>query len=199
MLVALLMMAMPLFAVAGSSQAWACSCAGVEASAQRRDADVVFVGRVVERKEQREDPDVVSSDDPVIWTFQVDRVDKGSVQPQQDVVSALAEISCGYEFEVGRSYEVLAWRQPNAHPGQLSTDLCSGTRPVDSGIRPPMEPPTTSSPLASGRVMGRGGPDEGATHGGRLLAVGMAVAVGGAVTALVLWISMIRRNRRSSS
>lgn len=193
-LITLVMMAIPLFAVAGTSQAWACSCAGEQFSVQTRAADVIFVGRVVKRKDQPQHPDVRSSDDPVIWTFLVDHVDKGSARPQQDVVSAIAEISCGYEFELGRSYVVLAWRQPDAGPGRLVTDLCSGTRPVEP-VEPVESTPTTGS-LVSGRQSERDASEEGAASGGHLPAVGLALAVGGVVTALVVGVSVFRHRRR---
>jgi len=190
-LIAIVMMTISFSILAGAPQAWACSCLDEEFSAQGRDDGVTFVGLAVERKEQQQDPDVVASDDPVIWTFLVDRVYKGSAQPQQDVVSALAEISCGYEFELGRSYVVQAWSPPDVGAGRLVTNLCSETRLVEQAPIPGF--------LIPARQPERANSKEGATSVGNLAAVGLAVAVGGAVTALALGILVLRHRRRSSS
>jgi hypothetical protein len=80
-----------------------------------------------------------SSADPVTWTVDVDKIEKGQVADPQDVQSSRDSASCGYDFVVGKRYRVFANRQEN---GKLATGLCSGTAEQSA-------PPPTSTVVAT--------------------------------------------------
>ena len=115
---------------------------------------MVFAGRVTSMTIDRENPVILSSADLVTVEFQVSQVWKG---PQGEVLTVRtewSEISCGYEFEEGRSYIVYA------RDGR--TGFCTRTAPtwraivdfaaLGEGWRPgqPVEQPTDTAPGGSG-------------------------------------------------
>lgn len=122
-----MVLGVPLVMLAGATDALACSCASAPFAAQVERSDVVFTGRAVDGT-HAPDHGPVSSLDPVTWTFHVDRVHKGDAEELQPVTSARSEASCGFEFEPGTAYVVLADAQPD---GTLATGLCQGTQPVE--------------------------------------------------------------------
>lgn len=125
----LAVLGVPLLMVVTAGSAWACSCVATPLDEQVGRGDVVFVGRVVER--QAEAPrEVVSSLDPVTWTFTVDRVHRGAAAGPQRVTTARSSASCGFEFAAGRAYLVVG--TDAGATGAVSTGLCDGTRPVSA-------------------------------------------------------------------
>lgn len=121
--------------LAGAEPACACSCVPRSDAEAFRDAGAVFVGEVVSRR--RDDGLFASSTDPVTYVFAVSAVHKGRVHERQEVVSASSGASCGLEIEVGKRYLVFTdptSSEPDPSPGsgQLSANLCGGTRPADS-------------------------------------------------------------------
>lgn len=85
-------------------------------------SDAVFSGRVTGQFDANLGP-MVSSADPVRYTFEVKQVWKGAANPSIVVSSARDGASCGYTFEQGREYLVYA----NTLEGGLETSLCSRT------------------------------------------------------------------------
>jgi hypothetical protein len=85
----------------------------------------------------------VSAIPRIIATFSDVRLYRG--QTKRFVVeTGIGGGDCGYPFETGRSYLVYAW---NTDSGQLSTGICSATRPVEKASATEMrllrgEPPT---------------------------------------------------------
>lgn len=104
----------------------ACSCATVSAAEHAADAEVVFSGRLVQSlAPSTRDDGTFSTADRVRHDFAVDRVYKGETAAEITVTSARAEASCGVQFQPGR-HLVFASRDGD----ELSTNLCSGTRPI---------------------------------------------------------------------
>ncbi len=148
---ALVASVVPLVMVATAPTALACSCAIVGGPAQIDSATVVFSGRALSHDEGA--GAVVSSADPVPWTFAVDRVYRGTAAARQVVVTARSSASCGAELLDGREYLVFGSGDP------VSTTLCGGTQelagvPADvtaalgpgTAIEPPEPPPAPSEP-----------------------------------------------------
>lgn len=101
-------------------------------------ADVVFEGTAVGRVDPNAANPVMTSGDPIVWTFAVDRPIKGSVGLQQVVESARSGASCGFTFTVGTRYRVYG-RYDGA---VLRTAFGSGTREA------PLVATTTTVPRA---------------------------------------------------
>jgi hypothetical protein len=144
---AVMVLGVPLVMLAGATDALACSCASAPFAAQVERSDIVFTGRAVDGT-HAPDHGPVSSLDPVTWTFHVDRVHKGDAEELQPVTSARSEASCGFEFEPGTAYVVLADAQPD---GTLATGLCQGTQPVEGltalGTAPRAVGPVAETPI----------------------------------------------------
>ncbi|MGH3928812.1 MAG: hypothetical protein ACRDTF_02395 [Pseudonocardiaceae bacterium] len=121
-----LTLSVPLLMVTSAPDALACSCAAMAFPTQIERADIVFAGRVIERKEAA--GVLVGSGDAVTWTFAVDRLHKGAARDEHEVVSARSEATCGFEFEVGRAYLVFASEQSSDGADSMVTGLCDGTR-----------------------------------------------------------------------
>jgi hypothetical protein len=88
----------------------------------------VFIGSVV----AREDPntgDVQSSADPISWTFDVQSVQKGGAGGSETITSVRDSATCGFEFTVGKRYQVFADRSSSG----LTTDICAGTVGLAAG------------------------------------------------------------------
>ena len=125
---------MLVYAVEPPIGAWACSCAapsGVDLTRPLTPAEaaaygpgaVVFNGRAVARRDGNPLSPIVSSADPITWTFAVERVVHGGVGAVVDVESARDGASCGMTFAIGARYQVVA----TSSGGTLRTGLCSRT------------------------------------------------------------------------
>ncbi len=113
-----------LFAFA--SPTYACSCIMPPAPEQAlADASAVFAGQVVDAAPEAEG-EVVSSADPIAYTFEVSEVWKGEATPTVIIRTARDSASCGFSFVAGESYVVYATESE----GVLSTNLCSRTAPL---------------------------------------------------------------------
>lgn len=150
--VSALAVATAVIVVLAAAPAAACSCAGPFTDAEAAaSAEAVFVGRQVGRRTL--DSDVFSSSDPVVLTFAVSAVYKGSVAERQEVVTARHGASCGLEVFGSGDHLVFASGsargEPQLGPGQLSANLCGGTRAVSD--KPPAaalgrpQPPATAT------------------------------------------------------
>lgn len=98
-----------------------CSCAPVTEAQSLEAADLVFVGVIT-----NEDRSGVrrSSMDPVLLTFRVDSVEKGSAGSSVVVKTAVSDASCGWEYSAKTVYRVYV------RDGQ--TNLCSGNKELGS-------------------------------------------------------------------
>lgn len=106
-----------------TSKAWACSCAQLTAEGAVAKADVAFRGTLTGVEDAPSGP-VVSSKDPVNYTFTVGTVYKGSAKPVAVVQSPRSGASCGLEgMEPGREYVVFG---ESKGAGTLA-ELCGGT------------------------------------------------------------------------
>ncbi len=104
--------------------ALACSCMRSTPEEQLERADVVFTGRVIDKKIPTAEPNQFGGLTPIIWTFEVEDQQKGSVSAEQVVESASNSAACGINFTMGERYQVFA----NQNQTQLKASLCSGTK-----------------------------------------------------------------------
>lgn len=126
-----LFIAVALVLAAPAAVALACVCVGQTDDEYRRHADVVLAGTITARVEPPSGP-IISTADPITWTFAVERVAKGTPATTLTVVSSRSGASCGFTFEVGRRYVVYAGRDGSS----LTTSICSGTRELRAGEPP---------------------------------------------------------------
>lgn len=125
----------------------ACTCLERTEQELAAQADVVFTGTALTRREVV----VPTTTAPALpghveWTFAVEGVTKGAVAgAHQDVMTASNSAACGFDFQAGARYLVYATRQD----GALTTGLCSGTR-LAAAVPTTVAPPTTvAGPAAS--------------------------------------------------
>ena len=114
-------------------------------------ADLVFEGLAVSSRDPNAGAPIISTGDPIFWTFLVEREIKGSTGIQQDVGTARGDASCGFRFQVGVRYRVFA----DARNGAFMTSLGSGTRQVSD---PPQNTTTTTRPPAATTTVPTTGP-----------------------------------------
>ena len=95
-----------------TSKVLACTCIGTNESLSKKvnkayvESDLIFTGKVIS-KEIKTNGKYQSSADPVIYKFEIIKKIKGEISVSViEVVSERDEQSCGYMFEVGKSYLV---------------------------------------------------------------------------------------------
>lgn len=125
--------------------AWACSCMRSSPEEQMERADVVFTGRVVDKKMKTVTSAPLGGLNLVEWTFEVEDDHKGSISEQVTIESASNSAACGINFQMGERYQVFANQSNTA----LRASLCSGTRALTSGDQDESQ---KSSPCASGHA-----------------------------------------------
>ncbi|NOY48656.1 MAG: hypothetical protein GXO84_10795 [Chlorobi bacterium] len=115
---------------------FACTCALLNESLSKKiqesfnQSDLILIGKVIE-KELKFNEKYQSSADPVIYKFEVAKIIKGKLKKEIiDIASERSEISCGYEFEIGKSYLVYAIKSSHfssitKNEFDLVTSLCS--------------------------------------------------------------------------
>ena len=109
--------------------AYACSCMIPESpNDSLQTSDAVFSGKAVKIEEKHSDDLAFSSMDPVLVTFDVDRVWKGENESSITIQTRQSSASCGYSFEEDRHYLVYAQRNGE----MLDVSLCSRTSLVSS-------------------------------------------------------------------
>ena len=106
-------------------QAQACSCIMTTYLAEWERANAVFLGTVVDIQSPPAS-DIVSSADPLTYTFRTFHVWKGQPRLQYQVQSARETMSCGAVFEQDETYVVYAFGQGDV----LSTYLCTTNHPA---------------------------------------------------------------------
>jgi hypothetical protein len=161
--------------------ALACTCAGpMTREEAMAAAHVAFIGVAVAVHDPSGADPFVSSAEPVVTTFVVEEMLKGTFLPTLDVTSSRDGASCGAGYAAGQRWFVTA---AHSADGMLSSHLCAGNELLAEGVPAP--------PVAEA-----GDP---ATQGDGLpigpIAVG-ALAIGLAVLSLV---AFGRRPRRGSA
>jgi hypothetical protein len=149
------------------SKAFACSCVGISTARALREADAVFRGTVISKKEVGR-ADAARTD----IRFNVEQVYKGAVYREQVVASSRDSDACGLDPEVGSTWVIFAVDGIEGEGDQavsrLVTTLCSGNLPT--GIAPAIlgvpKPPLDG---ASDR-------EEKSTNADRIVTRGLAVA-----------------------
>lgn len=191
--------------VLGASPSFACSCAMAGTEQYVSGADAVFTGTVTDKEPPSQRP-VMSSMDPVTYTFDVERAFKGDLSDPLPVRSAMSGASCGLEgVRVGQRYVVFA-SESKRGDRELWASLCGGTAPWSTGLEAdvvaatgPGTPPAVgvgppSDVAAGGGTVAAPEVDEPAAEGG-FLAAPVALASGLALVLLagVLWLRLLLR------
>lgn len=156
-MLATLVATVPIGVAVTAGSASACSCAMQTDEQAFVDADVVFVGRLVEIVPPDPDADGSWRSDALErFVFEVSTVHKGDASERQVVVTAAGGESCGLELPPGGPYVMFARlpTDPGIRDGELSSSLCSGSRPLGNGPlpagfgegRPPTPANTTPDP-----------------------------------------------------
>jgi hypothetical protein len=159
-------------ALTDTTQAFACSCAGISTTRALRESDAVFRGTVISK-------DVIGRGDSARTDirFAVDRVYKGTVYSEQVVASDHDTDACGLDPDLGSTWVIFAIDgiegEGDRAVNRLITTLCSGNLP--SGIAPVvLGRPTPPLNGASDR-------EEKSTNTDRIVTRGLAYAGIGAL------------------
>ncbi|GMK37019.1 hypothetical protein PCCS19_00720 [Paenibacillus sp. CCS19] len=119
------------FPLVGAERVYACSCASYPDIGYELDSrSAVFAGEVSTIDTVSRGDGLVSSADPVMVTFEVNKVWKGTVEKETVVRTVRDEASCGYTFSLGSSYLVFADKEE----GVVRTGLCTGTQPLNDAV-----------------------------------------------------------------
>jgi hypothetical protein len=178
-------------ALVDTTEAFACSCAGISTNRALREADAVFRGTVINKevvgRSERARTDI---------RFAVDRVYKGTVYREQVVASSRDSDACGLDPEVGSTWVIFAIQgiqgEGDRAVNRLITTLCSGNLPT--GIAPPVLR-NPRPPLA-----GASDREERSTNMDQILTRGFAIAGIGALFAgalVVIGVAVLWRPGRS--
>ena len=138
-LVSLVMLAAP------TARVVACSCAQTNPAQALSHAAAAFVGVVAAIDDPSIGP-VVSTGDPLQYTFAVEQTLKGELAERILVFSAREGASCGQEFALAQRWRVYAYVDEG---GRLGSGLCSGNELLaESAPIPPASPtPLTLPPV----------------------------------------------------
>jgi len=122
--------------LAFTSHVMACTCVKEKMSFRKQvktefsKNDLVFTGNVIAKKILRESTEYESSADPVVYTFEVLNPFKGTSENTTiEVVSVRDGASCGFTFEIGKTYLVYAkatdyYSQHKNIETDFSTGIC---------------------------------------------------------------------------
>jgi hypothetical protein len=100
------------------------ACSGgrlIDASSPGYDARIMFVGTAVRREDEAFGP-MVSTGDPILWTFVVDSVERGQVGNRVTIASPRGSETCGIDFTLGHRYRVTGWGDGHAPPEAIHGD-----------------------------------------------------------------------------
>jgi len=107
----------------------ACSCIIESTNEALENSVAIFSGTVTKITESHPTWPITSSADPVTVEFQVDRVWKGPSEKTIKVKTPSSGASCGYGFEMGKTYLVYSHDIQEEPPVQR-VSLCSRTAPI---------------------------------------------------------------------
>lgn len=103
-----------LFFIFSINETFACSCIKMNESLSKKvekaftQADLIISGKVVEIKIVNK-ARMKSSADPIIYRFEIIKTIKGKIEKEIiEITSETSGASCGYKFELGKSYLVYA-------------------------------------------------------------------------------------------
>jgi hypothetical protein len=160
-------------ALVDTTEAFACSCAGISTNRALREADAVFRGTVSSKDQVGR-----SGDARIDIRFLVDQVYKGAVYREQVVASSLDSDACGLDPQIGTTWVIFAIEgiegEGDRAVNRLITTLCSGNLPT--GIAPPVLLRNPRAPL-----YGASDREERSTNTDRILTHGLAIAGIGAL------------------
>ncbi len=140
-----------------ASPSFACSCARASTEQYVDGADAVFTGTVT-GKEPPPERAVMSSMDPITYTFDVERWFKGERENPVEILSAMSGASCGLEgVRAGQRYVVFA-SESRRGDRELWASLCGGTAPwsadlesdVAAAAGPGVVEPPSPAPVGGG-------------------------------------------------
>lgn len=135
-----------------TAPAYACSCADASPARAAADAEVIFVGTLLDSVRVRRPAGYHQ------LRFSVARVHKGTAYAEQVITAHAEPASCGFDPERGSSWLIFARMEPQGAGEdlvlRLATGSCSGNRPVDQGA-------LTPGPWGPGRAPEVGASDEG--------------------------------------
>ena len=115
------------------NEAHACSCIAPEDPKKEREKfQVVFSGTVTEMEETNPSEPLFSGTDPVLVTFDVERVWKGldEKNPTVTITTPASSVSCGFYFQENLEYVVYAYQHETDRHLQVS--LCSRTNTIEN-------------------------------------------------------------------
>jgi hypothetical protein len=122
------------------SSAYACSCVYAQQDPELvRRAEVIFTGTLIRDQ---------SFDQTRTLTFAVERVYKGQATATQEIKTRADSAACGLELAGSGPFLIQAGSHPD-WPGQVSADLCGGSRAapapasLGAGYPPRPNPPPT--------------------------------------------------------
>jgi hypothetical protein len=113
----------------GARSAHACSCAMVSLEKEIKMSDAVFSGEVASVEPDKVAPGVRPPSLGRV-TFDVKEAWKGISGGSAAVYGQGPGVSCGINFDEGRSYLVYAYRSNGE--SSLHTDLCTATKPLEN-------------------------------------------------------------------
>ncbi|MGH7599345.1 MAG: T9SS type A sorting domain-containing protein [bacterium] len=100
----------------------ACSCLPPPPPAQAlAEADAVFMGKV-------ESFELVENGNRRLAKISLIKIWKGDRSPAGEILTAANSAACGYDFQVGETYVIYAYKSPDG----LHTNLCTRTAPLPS-------------------------------------------------------------------
>ena len=188
-----------------ATPSFACSCAVAGTAEYVDGAATVFTGTVIDKEPPPQRP-VMSSDDPVTYTFAVERWFKGEQGDPVRVMSSMSGASCGLEgVRAGQRYVVFATESGG---GELWASLCGGTAPWSADLEadvvattgpgagaPPSAAPAGTGGTSQDQVHEAGPSPTGAGPEGGFLAVPVALAsgLGLVLLAVLLWVRLLLR------
>ena len=130
------------FFIFSITETFACSCIGTNESLSKKvkkafnQSDLIINGKVVEILVVNK-AKMKSSADPIIYKFEITKVIKGIIKKKiVDIASETMEMSCGYNFELGKSY--LVYARKSTHFSKMTnnefdfvTSLCDRNKKAD--------------------------------------------------------------------
>lgn len=123
----------------------ACSCGGLGADQALANADAAFIGVVTQVAVPEAGP-IISTADPIFYTFVVETALKGPLEEDgQVVVSSTRDgASCGQAFAISERWRIFAY----SDKGQLATTICSGNELLAEHVSLPVLPTTLDDGLS---------------------------------------------------
>ncbi len=127
------------------TKSFACSCVEIDESLSKKverafnQSDLIISGKVVDIIVVNNSK-IKSSADPIIYKFEILKKFKGKIEKQFiEIASEASRASCGYSFELGKSYLVYARKSTHfvkmtKNKFDFVTGLCSRNQEL-SGVR----------------------------------------------------------------